>query len=191
MQKTKTRILSIDTSCDETSVAVTENTKVLSNIIWSQASLHAKWGGVLPSLAKREHEERIDWVITKALKTAFPNSPTTIYHLIATNIDAIAVTVGPGLAIALEVGINKAKEVCLKYNLPLIAVNHIEGHLLSSLARPKNFQFPQRQTLVTISNIQLNPNFKIQNSKPTTNYRYFLSCLRCCYFWWAHRSYIY
>jgi len=171
MQKTKTRILSIDTSCDETSVAVTENTKVLSNIIWSQASLHAKWGGVLPSLAKREHEERIDWVITKALKTAFPNSPTTIYHLIATNIDAIAVTVGPGLAIALEVGINKAKEVCLKYNLPLIAVNHIEGHLLSSLARPKNFQFPQRQTLVTISNIQLNPNFKIQNSKPTTNYR--------------------
>ena len=74
MQKTKTRILSIDTSCDETSVAVTENTKVLSNIIWSQASLHAKWGGVLPSLAKREHEERIDWVITKALKTAFPTA---------------------------------------------------------------------------------------------------------------------
>ena len=64
------KTLAIDTSCDETSVAVTENTKVLSNIIWSQASLHAKWGGVVPSIAKREHEERIDWVIAKAVQSA-------------------------------------------------------------------------------------------------------------------------
>lgn len=104
------KILAIDTSCDETSAAVTEGTKVLSNIIWSQASLHAKFGGVYPSLAQREHAKRIDWVIEKALKTAFPKvlvpSP---YSLLPKYIDAVAVTIGPGLAIALEVGIKKGE----------------------------------------------------------------------------------
>lgn len=122
------KILAIDTSCDETAAAVTENEKVLSNIVWSQASLHAKFGGVVPSLAQRQHEERIDWAINKALGTR---------HLsISKDIDTVAVTVGPGLAIALGVGINKAKELAKKYNKPLIAVNHIEAHLLSSLAKP-------------------------------------------------------
>jgi N6-L-threonylcarbamoyladenine synthase len=121
------RILSIDTSCDETSAAVTEGLRILSNVIWSQASLHAKFGGVMPSLAKRQHQEHIDWVIKKTLGT----------RDLALDIDAIAVTVGPGLAIALEVGIIKAKELARKYNKPLIAVNHLEGHILSSLATPK------------------------------------------------------
>lgn len=124
-------ILSIDTSCDETSVAVTDGVTVLSNVLWSQASLHAEFGGVFPSLAKRAHEEHIEWVIKKALGT----SKKAIEDM-----DAIAVTIGPGLAIALEVGINKAKELAKKYNKTLIAVNHIEGHLLSPLAVSKNSQ---------------------------------------------------
>lgn len=123
------KILSIDTSCDETCAAVTEDTKILSNIIWSQASAHSKFGGVMPSLAQRMHEERIDWVIDKALL----NSKLKIE-----NCDCIAVTVGPGLSIALGVGISKAKELAIKYHKKLIAVNHLEAHVLSSLAKPKS-----------------------------------------------------
>lgn len=132
------KILSIDTSCDETAVAVTEGTKILSNIIWSQASAHAKFGGVMPSLAQRMHEERIDWVVERAIN----NSQLTI-----NNLSAIAVTVGPGLSIALGVGVNKAKELAKKHNKKLIAVNHLEGHVLSPLARPNNSQ-------LTINNLQ-------------------------------------
>jgi N6-L-threonylcarbamoyladenine synthase len=128
------KILAIDTSCDETAAAVTENKEILSNIVWSQASLHAKFGGVLPSLAQRKHEERIDFVIEKALKTS---------GVKINNIDAIAVTIGPGLSIALGVGINKAKELAKKYSKPLIPMNHVESHLLSPLAHSDNkFNFP-------------------------------------------------
>lgn len=122
------RILSIDTSADETSAAVTENTKILSNIVWSQASLHADFGGVMPSLAQRMHQERIDWVIKRAMLNA---------KCQMTNIDAFAVTVGPGLSIALRVGIAKAKELAVKHNKKLIAVNHLEGHILSFLDNEK------------------------------------------------------
>lgn len=139
------RILSIDTSCDETAAAVTEGEKVLSNTIWSQASLHAKWGGVVPSIAKREHQERIDWVINKSLAVSRQS--------LAKNIDAIAVTIGPGLAIALEVGISKAKELSKKYNKPFIPVNHIEGHLLSCLAQPRSPK-SEYQTSKHISNLK-------------------------------------
>jgi N6-L-threonylcarbamoyladenine synthase len=132
------KILAIDTSCDETAAAVTEDTKILSNIVWSQASAHAKFGGVMPSLAQRMHEERIDWVIERAIN----NSQLTI-----NNLDAIAVTIGPGLSIALGVGIDRAKKLALKYNKKLIAVNHLEGHILSSLALTMNSQF-------TINNLQ-------------------------------------
>ena len=124
------RILAIDTSCDETAAAVTQDTNVLSNIIWSQASLHAKFGGILPSLAQRMHQERIGWVINKALVTS--------HQSLVTDIDAIAVTVGPGLGIALCVGIDKAKELAKKINKPLIPVNHVEGHLLGCFAKPRN-----------------------------------------------------
>ncbi|KKR70945.1 MAG: putative tRNA threonylcarbamoyladenosine biosynthesis protein Gcp, partial [Candidatus Woesebacteria bacterium GW2011_GWA2_40_7b] len=125
------KILSIDTSCDETAAAVTEGTKILSNTIWSQASAHAKFGGVMPSLARRMHEERIDFVVEKALSTS--------HQSLVTNIDAIAVTVGPGLSIALGVGVSKAKELAIKYKKKLIAVNHLEGHILSPLA---NNEYP-------------------------------------------------
>lgn len=153
------KILSIDTSADETSAAVTENTTILSNVIWSQASLHAKWGGVVPSLAQRAHEERIDFVIEKALITSH-QSPIT-------DIDAVAVTVGPGLAIALGVGIDRAKKLTEKYKKPLIAVNHLEAHILSPFANPKsearnpkqipntNIKFPNFGLVVSGGNTQL------------------------------------
>ena len=131
------KILAIDTSCDETAAAVTDGVKILSNIIWSQASAHAKFGGVMPSLARRMHEERIDWVVDRAIKKS---------RLTFNEIDAVAVTIGPGLSIALGVGVNKAKELATKYNKKLIAVNHLEGHLLSSFANYKlqitNYKFP-------------------------------------------------
>jgi N6-L-threonylcarbamoyladenine synthase len=120
------RILAIDTSCDETAAAVTEGVTVLSNVVWSQASQHAQFGGVMPSLAQRMHKERIDWVIRKAILSA---------QCSFTDIKAVAVTAGPGLAIALGVGIAKAKEIAEKHHLPLIPVNHIEGHLLSPMAK--------------------------------------------------------
>lgn len=131
------KILAIDTSCDETAAAVTSDTKVISNVVWSQASLHARFGGVMPSLAQRKHEERIDWVVQKALGN----------RDLALEIDAIAVTIGPGLGIALGVGINKAKELAIKYKKPLIPVNHIEAHLLSSFTNPKSEALNSKQIL--------------------------------------------
>jgi len=122
------KILAIDTSCDETSAAVTNNLDIKSNVIWCQASLHSKFGGVYPTLAKRMHKERIDFVINKAL---------TRSQCKIKNIDAIAITIGPGLAPSLEVGISKAKELALKNNLPVIPVNHLEGHIFSFLSEKK------------------------------------------------------
>ncbi len=118
-------ILAIDTSCDETCAAVTCGRKVLSNVISSQINIHQKYGGVVPHLAKRAHEAKIEFVFKEALKRAAVAEP---------QIDAIAVTVGPGLAPALEVGVDFAKNLALKLKKPIIAVNHMEGHLLSSLA---------------------------------------------------------
>ncbi len=127
MQKLIT--LAIDTSCDETSAAVVENNIVLSNIRPSQMQMHKEFGGVVPSLAKLEHEKRINGVIDLALKRA----GKTIKQ-----IDFVAVTYGPGLAIALEVGINKAKELSIKNQKPLFPINHMEGHLLSGFAARKS-----------------------------------------------------
>lgn len=121
-------ILAIDTSCDDTSAAVTSGTTILSNVIASQTQLHKEYGGVFPTVAKQAHKENIDAVVAVALKRA---------HITIADISAIAVTQGPGLAPALEVGINKARELAAEYNKPLIAVNHLEGHLLSVLAEPQ------------------------------------------------------
>ncbi|MGB3094730.1 MAG: tRNA (adenosine(37)-N6)-threonylcarbamoyltransferase complex transferase subunit TsaD [Microgenomates group bacterium] len=139
-------ILSIDTSCDETSVAVTEGRRVLSNVIYSQVVIHKQWGGVVPSLAKRAHQERIDFVVKEALANA---------KMSMDEIDAIAVTQGPGLAVALEVGILKAKELAKQFSKKLVAVNHMEGHLYSSFVQnskgnPKReFVFPMLGFLVS------------------------------------------
>lgn len=119
-------ILAIDTSCDETSVAISRDDVILANIISSQIELHKEWGGVVPSIAQRAHQERIDATINAALKRA---------QLKLEQIDVFAVTYGPGLAIALEVGVNKAKELAKQFNKPLVAVNHMVGHIYANLAK--------------------------------------------------------
>ncbi len=117
-------ILGIDTSCDDTSVAVVRGRKVLSNEISSQLEIHAEYGGVVPDIARREHEKNIPKVFKEALRKA---------KVGIEDIEYIAVTYGPGLAIDLEVGISYAKELSKENNIPVIPVNHMEGHLLSSL----------------------------------------------------------
>nr|MBP7768775.1 tRNA (adenosine(37)-N6)-threonylcarbamoyltransferase complex transferase subunit TsaD [Candidatus Woesebacteria bacterium] len=120
-------VLAIDTSCDDTSVAVTRGTRVISNIIASQTALHAPYGGVFPTVAKLAHKENIAAALALALKRA---------HVTMAEIELLAVTIGPGLAPALEVGITAAQSLALEHSLPLVGVNHVEGHVLSVLASP-------------------------------------------------------
>lgn len=122
--KQKPLILAFDTSCDDTSVALLRGREVISSELSSQTELHSEFGGVVPDLARRLHEENIEEVYNRALN----NNPGMI-----NNIDYIAVTYGPGLAIDLEVGIKYAKELSLRYSKPFVPVNHMEGHLFSSL----------------------------------------------------------
>jgi N6-L-threonylcarbamoyladenine synthase len=120
------KILAIETSCDDTCAAVLENDRIISNVISSQIDLHKKWGGVVPDLAKRAHEEKIKPVVEEALKRA---------RVKMGEIEVIGVTYGPGLAIALGVGIAEAKRLAKKYKKKMVRVNHIEGHILSNLAK--------------------------------------------------------
>ena len=117
-------ILAFDTSCDDTSVAVLKGRKVLSSVVSSQVDIHAEWGGVVPDIARREHEKNIPMVYDEALKKAKVRIEEVGY---------IASTYGPGLAIDLEIGLNFAKDLAIKYSKPFIPVNHMEGHLLSGL----------------------------------------------------------
>lgn len=115
------RILGIETSCDETAAAVIEDgTTILSNVGASQAELHAQYGGVFPELASRMHVESIIPTVDEALAAAYVGWD---------DLDAIAVTYGPGLPGSLLVGLNYAKGAALAKGLPLIPVNHLEGHL--------------------------------------------------------------
>ncbi|OGC52421.1 tRNA (adenosine(37)-N6)-threonylcarbamoyltransferase complex transferase subunit TsaD [candidate division WWE3 bacterium RIFCSPLOWO2_01_FULL_39_13] len=136
------KILAIDTSCDDTSVAVSENLSIKSNVFWSKIKEYAKWQGVMPLEAKRQHEEFLPAATEECFNTA---------KLSCSDVDAVAVTQGPGLAIALEAGISCAKNISQKYKIPLIAVNHMAGHIYSCLARDENnkpfsgiedFEFP-------------------------------------------------
>lgn len=114
-------ILAIESSCDETAAAVVENgRKVHSNIISSQIDIHTLYGGVVPEIASRKHIERMNQVITQALDTA---------GMSLDDMDAIAVTYGPGLIGALLVGVAEAKAIAYAKKLPLIGVHHIEGHI--------------------------------------------------------------
>lgn len=118
------RILGIETSCDETAAAVVEDgRRALSNVVASQAEMHAKYGGVFPELASRQHIKVIDTVVEEALQQA---------HLELAEMDAIAVTRGPGLPGSLIVGLNMAKGLALGSGLPLYGINHLEGHLYSA-----------------------------------------------------------
>ncbi|MCL2610861.1 MAG: tRNA (adenosine(37)-N6)-threonylcarbamoyltransferase complex transferase subunit TsaD [Defluviitaleaceae bacterium] len=124
MKNKNIKILGIETSCDETCASVVENgRKVLSNIIASSANIQAKFGGVVPEIASRKHIEYIGNVVDSALKEA---------KLIFEEIDAIAVTTNPGLIGALLVGVNYAKALSFAVGKPLIAVNHIEGHIAAA-----------------------------------------------------------
>lgn len=146
------KILAIDTSCDETAGAVVQGRRVLSNVIYSQVLLHKKWGGVVPSLAKRAHQERIDLVVAETLQKA---------KMSMDDVDAVAVTQGPGLAIALEVGITKAKELSVRHKKKLIAVNHMAGHLYSPFVQNTHgnpdipFEFPYLGMLVSGAHTEL------------------------------------
>ncbi len=122
------RILGIESSCDETAASIVEGGRViLSSVIASQVDLHAQFGGVYPELASREHVRAIHPVVSEALQEA---------HLQISDLDAIAVTRGPGLAGSLVVGVNMAKALALSSQLPIIGVNHLEGHLYSAWLYP-------------------------------------------------------
>jgi len=142
-------ILAIDTSCDETSIAVTQGQKILRNAIASQIELHKQYGGDIQTVAKQAHKDNIEPTIKAALKKA---------KIKLSELTAIAVTQGPGLAPALEIGITKAKELGQQLKIPVLPINHIEGHSISVLAQPtpknKNFkpinpQFPVLSIIVS------------------------------------------
>ena len=195
-------ILAIETSCDETSVAIVKATtivgsykfEILSNIVLSQIKIHARWGGVVPSLAKREHSKNLILILKKALiKAKLPNekgktqsakqqlkTQNNIKNILKREpellkqflefiprikkpkIDAIAVTVGPGLEPALWVGINFAKALSLVWDKPIVAVNHMEGHIVASLLSEKRktksekkIKFPALTLLVSGGHTEL------------------------------------
>lgn len=124
MKKIDMRVLGIESSCDETAAAVVENGRVIqSSVIASQVDLHAQFGGVYPELASREHVKAVHATVKEALQQA---------HMGLNDLDGIAVTRGPGLAGSLVVGVNLAKGLALSADLPIVGVNHLEGHLYSA-----------------------------------------------------------
>ena len=128
------RILGIESSCDETAAAVIQNGRVmLSNVVATQIAIHQKYGGVFPEVASRQHIRTIYAILDQALEQA---------HLSLNDIDAIAVTRGPGLAGSLVVGLNAAKGLALGRGLPLIGVNHLEGHIYSAWVYPQDTPLP-------------------------------------------------
>ncbi len=128
------RILAIESSCDETAAAVLEEGRILlSSVVASQIDLHQQYGGVFPEVASRQHIRVIYDVVDQALQQA---------HMSLANIDAVAVTRGPGLAGSLVVGMNMAKGVALGSSLPLIGVNHLESHIYSAWLYPEESPKP-------------------------------------------------
>jgi N6-L-threonylcarbamoyladenine synthase len=118
---TETRILGIETSCDETGAAVVvDGQRILSNVVASQVEIHAQYGGIFPEMASRAHIEAIVPVIRQAMEEA---------HVGWGDLDAIAVTYGPGLVGSLLVGVNTAKGLALARSLPLVPINHLEAHI--------------------------------------------------------------
>ncbi|SFE90438.1 tRNA (adenosine(37)-N6)-threonylcarbamoyltransferase complex transferase subunit TsaD [Alteribacillus iranensis] len=125
-------ILAIETSCDETAAAVIQGgSSILSNVVASQIESHQRFGGVVPELASRHHTENITWVVEEALTDA---------GVIFADLDAVAVTAGPGLVGALLVGVNAAKAIAFAHGLPLLPVHHIAGHIQAArLERPWHY----------------------------------------------------
>ncbi len=143
-------ILGIESSCDDTSIAVLNNNHLLSNVIASQ-NVHQQYGGVIPELASREHQKNCIPVLHKALKDA---------NITLQDIDAIAVTAGPGLMGSLLVGINFAKGLAVGLDIPIITVNHLQGHILSHFISDNTNpyhppQFPYLTLLVSGGHTQI------------------------------------
>jgi tRNA N6-adenosine threonylcarbamoyltransferase len=127
------KLLAIETSCDDTCAAVTAGPRVLANIVSSQAALHEEFGGVVPEVASRHHLELVNAVVAAALKGA----DTEVEEL-----DAIAVTRGPGLIGALLVGLSTAKALAAAHRKPLIPVDHLQGHIAANFLEPESLEPP-------------------------------------------------
>jgi len=128
------KILGIETSCDETAAAVVEDgVRILSNQIASQVEIHARYGGIVPEVASRQHTLTIIPIIEQAIAEA---------KATLSDMNGIAVTVGPGLAGSLLVGVNVAKAIALACGLPITGVNHLEGHIYANWLTNHNIEFP-------------------------------------------------
>jgi N6-L-threonylcarbamoyladenine synthase len=153
------RVLGIETSCDETASAVVEDGhRILSNVIYSQVKTHAAFGGVVPEIASREHLAKIRLIVDQAIA----DSGKTLDDM-----DAIAVTAGPGLIGCLLVGLTYAKALSFSKNKPLIGVNHIEGHIYSVCFEHPDAEFPAMALVVSGGHTNL---FWVES--PTGNFRH-------------------
>jgi N6-L-threonylcarbamoyladenine synthase len=133
-------LLAIDTSADDTCAAVTRGRIVLSNVRYSQIHLHSSFGGIFPTVAKRAHEQKLPGIVERALRQARADW---------TDLDAIAVTYGPGLAPALTVSLRYVAEKSQEYHIPIIPVNHMAGHLYSVFAQNKEGN-PSREIIIPL-----------------------------------------
>src|SRR5690625_4939197 len=139
-------ILAIETSCDETAVAIVKGGKeVIANVVATQMDIHERFGGVVPEIASRKHIEQMTIVIEEA----FNRTNVTI-----NDIDAIAVTDGPGLVGALLVGVSAAKALAFAHDIPLIGVHHIAGHIYANRLE-KKFEFPLLSLVVSGGHTEL------------------------------------
>ena len=137
-------VLGIETSCDETSCAVLDGTTVLSNVVSSQAALHEKWGGIVPEAAARAHVESILPVVDESIKIANVGTPS-----------AIAVTNRPGLIGALSVGATAAKALSMAWQVPMIGVHHLEGHVVSTSLEGSSPPYPHLCLIVSGGHTEL------------------------------------
>ena len=164
------RILAIETSCDDTSVAIVEaeqkrgektpRFKVLQSIVSSQTDIHRHWGGVVPTLAKREHEKNLPLIWRRMSDDRSPSSVTRPPSLV----NLVAVTVGPGLEPALWAGIEFAKKLSKELKIPLVGANHLEGHLYSNLL-PLDGRRPKTESVIRHpSSVISRPNFSCYRS---------------------------
>ena len=138
-------VLGIETSCDETAAAVCENGTIISNVV-SQQLLHSKFGGVIPEIASREHDFLLNQVVNQAMSDA---------KIGILELDAIAVTQGPGLAGTLLTGISFAKGLAIALNIPIIPINHLEGHIYANFLAKPDLQFPFLCLLVSGGHTQI------------------------------------
>ena len=139
---TDMRILGIETSCDETAAAVVMNgTRVLSSVVSTQIDLHARYGGVVPEVASRAHVEMLTPVVSQAMLEAG--------MVDGAKVDAVAATVGPGLIGSLLVGVSAAKALALVWDVPFVAVNHLEAHLYAAFLEEPDLDLPLVVLLVS------------------------------------------